>query len=115
MKPNQPKPQAVMNVEKGETVAGMWASPLIPQIGTYKLVAKRKKDGTFEWAHFIHREDGSRKPLFRGEVESEEQLTVVLEAANKILGRTFGQTVQLKTAEFETRTKDGKKFDGPVQ
>ncbi len=115
MKPNQPKIQAIMNVDKGEEIAGMWVTPLIPQIGVYKLLAKKRKDGSCEWAHFIQREDGSKKLLFRGEVESEARLKDVLAAANKILGQTFGPGVQLKTADFDMYTLDGKKFDGPVQ
>jgi len=33
---------AVMNVEKGEEVVGGWATPHIPQVGLYKLLAKKK-------------------------------------------------------------------------
>lgn len=104
---------AVMNVQKGEEIAGMWATPQIPQIGIYKLLAKRKENGACEWVHFQQREDGTRKVLFRGEVESKERLRDVLEAANRTLSRIFGVTLQV--AQFDMYTLDGKKFDGPVQ
>ena len=35
--------QAVMNVDKGEEIAGMWVTKNVPQIGIYKLLAKKKK------------------------------------------------------------------------
>jgi len=35
-----------MNIDEGEEIAGMWVTPHIPQIGIYKLLAKKKKDGT---------------------------------------------------------------------
>lgn len=111
MKENS-KVQAIMSVEKGEEIAGMWATPQIPRIGVYKLLAKKKTDGTCEWVHFQHREDGTKKVLFRGEVESKARLMDVLAAANKTLTRIFG--VSMKVAEFDTYTIDGRKFDDTV-
>jgi hypothetical protein len=35
---------AVMNVEKGEEIVGGWATPHIPQVGLYKLLAKKKNE-----------------------------------------------------------------------
>lgn len=109
---DKPKVQAIMNVERGEEIAGMWATPRIPQIGVYKLLAKKKQDGSCEWVHFQQREDGVKKVLFRGDVESSARLMDVVEAANKTLSRMFG--VKLSVAEFDTYTTDGKKFDGSV-
>ena len=43
MTPKQAKEGAIMSVDKGEEVDGMWASPPIPQTGFYKLLAKQKK------------------------------------------------------------------------
>ena len=88
-------------------------SPRIPEIGVYKLAAKKRKDGTYEWVHFQHRLDGTRKVLFRGEVESRMRLADVLDAANKTLTRVYGVVMQV--AEFDMKTTDGKKFDGPMQ
>jgi hypothetical protein len=105
----KPKVQAIMNVQNGEEIAGMWVTPQIPQIGMYKLLAKKKKDGTCEWVHFQQREDGTKKVLFRGDVESKTRLMDVVEAANKTLSRIFG--VRLNVAEFDMYTIDGKKFD----
>ena len=110
----KPEIQTIMNVAKGETIAGMWVSPLIPRIGFYKLLAKRKADGTCEWVHFLQREDGSKKELFRGEVESENRLNDVVNAVSTTLGKTFGIGVKLKVAEFDTYTVDGKTFGDTV-
>jgi hypothetical protein len=95
VKKPEPKTQAVMNVDEGETIAGMWASPRIPQIGVYKLTAKKRKDGTYEWVHFQHRLDGTRKVLFRGEVETKARIADVLEAANKTLRQVYGVTMSV--------------------
>ena len=104
--------QAVMNVDKGEEVAGVWATPDIPQTGVYKLVAKKRKDGTIEWAHFIHRPDGTRKVVFRGEVESKARLADVLDAANKHLQGIFGVT--MSAADVSMKTLDGRATDDKV-
>lgn len=104
--------QAVMNVDKGEEIAGVWATPQIPQVGVYKLVAKMRADGVYEWAHFQHRLDGSRKVLFRGEVESKARLAEVLDAANKHLQGIFGVT--MSATDVSMTTLDGRKADDTV-
>lgn len=106
------KLQAVMNVDTGESIMGMWATPQIPQIGVYKLAAKKRVDGVYEWVHFQHRLDGTRKVLFRGEVESEERLAVVLDAANKQLEKLFGAMMSI--ADITTKTLDGRSTDDNV-
>lgn len=70
MKPNEAKLPAVMSVERGETIVGAWVTPTIPEVGVYKLLAKRKVDGTCEWAHFVQRADGRKERVYRGDVES---------------------------------------------
>lgn len=104
--------QAVMNVDKGESIAGMWATPMIPEIGVYKLAVKKRKDGTFEWVHFQHRLDNTRKVLFRGEVESMDRVADVLGAANKHLQNIYGVTMSV--ADVGMTTLDGRKIDGKV-
>jgi hypothetical protein len=101
--------QAVMNVEQGEEIAGMWVTPDIPQTGVYKLVAKKRRDGKIEWAHFIHRHDGTRKVVFRGEVESKTRLADVLDAANQHLQGIFGVT--MSAADVSMKTLDGRTTD----
>jgi len=101
-----------MNVDKKETIAGMWATPQIPQVGAYKLVAKKRVDGVYEWVHFQHRLDDTRKVLFRDEVESEEQLGVVVDAANKHLQNIYG--VSLSVADASMKTLDGRSSDSKV-
>ena len=111
--PNRPiASQAVMNVEKGEEVVGAWATPTIPGIGYYKLLAKKKKDGTCEWAHFIQRDNGLKDSVYRGTVENEARLKDVLQALNTALLKTFGRHIQLKPAASDMYTLDGKKASG---
>jgi hypothetical protein len=104
---------AVMSVDKGEEIAGLWATRQIPGIGIYKLTAKKRLDGKFEWVHFQHRLDGTRKVLARGEVESKARLGDVLELTNKTLTRIYGVVMQV--ADLSASTTDGRKFDGPAQ
>jgi len=103
---------AIMNVDKGEEIVGGWVTAHIPQVGVYKLIAKKRKDGVIEWAHFIQRDDGSKDRMMRGEVESPEKLQKVIEIANEYLGRLFG--VKLQPADYDMYTLDGKKAPGKL-
>jgi len=104
--------QAVMNVSAGEKVAGLWATPRIADIGIYKLAVKKRLDGKFEWVHFQHRPDGTRRVLLRGELDSRDRLAAVLEVTNSTLSRVYG--VIMQAAEFDTFTIDGRKDGGIV-
>lgn len=95
-----------MNVEAGEEIVGGWASAHIPQVGVYKLLAKKRKDGNIEWAHFVQRDSGVKEKVYRGEVETWEKLDEVLEVMNKHLRRVFGTT--MKAADYDMYTLDGK-------
>ena len=106
------KSQAVLSVDKGEEIVGMWATPEIPNIGIYKLAAKKRLDGKIEWVHFQHRLDGTRKVMFRGDVESKARLSDVLDAANRNLKGIFGVT--LSAADVSMTTLDGRKADDKV-
>ncbi len=112
MKKPDLKAQAVMNVDKDESIEGLWATPQIPQIGVYKLVVKKRTDGVFEWAHFQHRLDGTRKVLFRGEVETKIRIADILEAANKTLRNVYGVTMSV--ADVDISTLDGRKASDTV-
>ena len=98
-----------MSVDKGESIEGMWATPQIPQIGVYKLAAKKRVDSVYEWVHFQHLPDGTRKVLFRGEVGSKDQLDVVLDVSNKQLQKLFGVT--MSSADVSMKTLDGRSAD----
>ncbi|MBU4225626.1 MAG: hypothetical protein KKC71_07375 [Chloroflexi bacterium] len=104
---------AVMNVDEGEEIAGGWASPHIPQVGIYKLLAKKKRDGSFEWAHFVQRDNGlteqvlRKEKVYRGQVKSREQLDEVLEIMNKNLHKFLGVT--MRAADYNACSLDGKK------
>ena len=91
-----------MNVDKGEEIIGGWASAHIPQVGIYKLLAKKRADGIVEWAHFVQRDSGAKEKGYRGEVESREKLDEVLEIMNGQLKRVFGIT--MKAADYDMYT-----------
>ncbi len=98
---------AVMSVDEGEEIVGGWASAHIPQVGIYKLLAKKRVDGVIEWAHFVQRDSGLKEKVYRGEVESREKLNEVLEIMNRQLQRVFGTS--MKAADYDMSTLDGKK------
>lgn len=115
MNPKEAKLPAVMSVERGETIVGAWVTPAIPEVGVYKLLAKRKADGTCEWAHFVQRADGRKEKVYRGEVESESRVKDVLAAINAALTRTFGEKRQMRSADADIYSLDGKKLeDGQI-
>jgi len=103
-----------MSVAEGEEIAGAWVAPHVPQIGIYKLLAKKKKDGTCEWAHFVQRDNGLKEKVYRGTVENEERLKDVLTALNNALRTAYGPNIQLQTADADVYTLDGKKDSGIV-
>lgn len=106
MKPNHSQ-AAVMNIGKGEELFGGWATPCIPQVGIYKLLAKKKADGTFEWVHFVQRDNGLKENAMRGTVNTPAEFAVVRDAVNNNLRRIFGVTMQ--AAAYDVSTLDGKK------
>lgn len=112
MKSN-PSQMAVMNVNKGEEIIGGWATMRISQIGIYKLLAKKRKDGVIEWAHFIQRDDGTKDRVMRGEVDSRDQLDEVVEIASRNLKKLFG--VALQVTDYDMSTLDGKKASDKKQ
>ncbi len=103
---------AIMNVDEGEEVLGGYVTPRIPQIGIYKLLAKKKKDGTCEWAHFVQRDDGRKENVYRGTVENEARLADVVKALNSALNTAYGPTIRLRPADSDMYTLDGKQVSG---
>ena len=108
------RPQAIMSVDDGEEIAGAWVTPHLPQIGIYKLLAKKKKDGACEWAHFVQRDNGAKEKVYRGTVENVGRLTDVVATINKALRTAYGPNVQLQKADADVYTLDGKKDSGIV-
>lgn len=92
------QPRAVIEIHAGEELVGGWVTPHINGTGLYKLVAKKRRDGKIEWAHFIQRDSGLRESVLTGTVDNTAQLQSVLELANKNLSHTFGAHIQLRTA-----------------
>ena len=113
MKSKSLKQMAVMNVDKGEEIVGGWASAHIPQVGVYKLLAKKRADGLFEWAHFVQRDNGLKEKVYRGEVESLEKLDEVLKIMNGQLKRVFG--INMKAADYDMYTPGGKNTSSTKQ
>ena len=109
----KPKLQAILEVHEGEEIFGGWVTDHIPQTGVYKLLAKKNKQGKIEWAHFIQRDNGEKKVLFRGTLDDEGQINTLLDAANKNLRALFGVTLQ--KADYDVYTLDGKQAPPTIQ
>lgn len=111
-KPSRPKLGGVpvtpiMEIGKGEAIAGGWVSDRVPGGSFYKLLAKRKSDGTCEWVHFIQRADGSKDRFIRGTVENESRLADVIAAISNALRTTYGVGVTLHAADADVYPVDG--------
>lgn len=107
-----PSQIAVMNLEEGEDIFAGRVTPHIPQVGIYKLLAKKKTDGTIEWAHFVQRDNGLKEKVMRGTVNSLEEFDVLNDVVNSNLQKIFGVTMQ--PAEYDVRTLDGKKVSDTI-
>jgi len=99
---------AVMNVNEGEEILPSYVTPHIPQIGMYKLLAKKRKDGKCEWAHFVQRDDGRKEKVYRGEVENEARMADVVAALNSALHTAYGPDISLHLADSDVYTLDGR-------
>lgn len=77
----------------------------------YKLLAKKKADGTVEWVHFVQRDNGLREKVTRGAVKNAEECAVVKDAVDRNLRSVFGVTLQ--AAEYDVRPPDGRTAPGP--
>jgi len=99
---------AVMNVNEGEEILPSYVTPHVPQIGIYKLLAKKRKDGKCEWAHFVQRDDGRKENVYRGEVENESRVPDVIAAINSALNTAYGPAIRLHPADSDMYTLDGK-------
>lgn len=106
--------QAIMEVKIGESIAGMWVSNAVPEIGIYKLIAKEKSDGSCEWAHFVQRESGLKDKVYRGSVDSVEQLSSVVDAINSALSTAYGSVVKLHPAEADVDYVDNLGLANPT-
>ncbi|HMK25147.1 MAG TPA: hypothetical protein VK483_03890 [Chitinophagaceae bacterium] len=105
---------AVMNIEKGEEIAITVVSGVIPGTGRYKFLAKKKKNGEYEWAHFVERDNGNKEKVYRGEVKTEDELKLVLGIMNKNLKNIFGEKAEMKEGIPEFRSLMGTKFDDSI-
>jgi hypothetical protein len=103
---------AVMNLEEGEDIFAGRVTPHIPQVGIYKLLAKKKVDGTIEWAHFVQRDNGLKEKVMRGTVNTLEEFELVINAVNNNMQKIFKVTMQ--PAEYDVRTLDGKKVSDTI-
>jgi len=87
---------AIMNVNEGEEIVVTLMSGHIAGTGYYKFLAKKRKDGKYEWAHFVQRDSGMKDRVYKGETENEEQLKLVIDIMNKNLVRIFGSPAEMK-------------------
>jgi len=99
---------AVMTIDDGEEILPSYVTPHVPQIGIYKLLAKKRKDGKCEWAHFVQRDDGRKENVYRGEVENESRVADVIAAINSALNTAYGPAIRLHPADSDMYTLDGK-------
>ncbi|MCX7669343.1 MAG: hypothetical protein N2439_04655 [Anaerolineae bacterium] len=97
----------IMEIGAGEELVGVWTSPVVPGVGFYKLLAKRRADGRCEWVHFTQRADGRKDKFYRGEVENVEHLADVVAAINQALAMAYGPAVRLVPAEADIFGVDG--------
>ncbi|MBI4771509.1 MAG: hypothetical protein HY784_14140 [Chloroflexi bacterium] len=97
----------IMEVHHGEAVAGTWVSNTVPGVGFYKLLAKRKTDGTCEWVSFTQRANGSKDSFYRGTVEDKARLQEVVEVHNSALHSAYGHSVSLHPADADMYPVDG--------
>jgi hypothetical protein len=103
---------AVMTLNEGEELVAGRTTALIPQVGRYKLLAKKKADGSIEWAHFVEREDGRKEKVIRGTVPSADAFEIVIAAINSNLSKVFGVITQ--PADYDVRTLDGQVISGTI-
>ena len=105
---------AVMNVEKGEEIISALVSGHINGTGRYKFFAKKRKDNKYEWAHFVERDNGLKEKVYRGEVNNETELKLVLDIMNKNLVKIFGPNAEMNQGIPEFRPLPGNRFDDTV-
>lgn len=103
-----------MNLEKGEEIVSALVSGHIPGTGRYKFLAKKREDKKIEWAHFVERDNGLKEKVYRGEVNSDAELKLVLEIMNRNLVKIFGPQAEMKQGIPEFRSLMDKKFDDTV-
>ncbi len=108
----KPKAQAILNIDEGEEIACACASAHIPQTGIYKFLAKKTKEGKYQWAHFVQRENGVKEKIYRGETETREQLDEVLAIMNRNLKKFFG--TEMRPADYDVYSLDGKKASSRI-
>lgn len=105
---------AIMNVGEGEEIVAGLVSSHFPGTGRYKFLAKKNKKGTYEWAHFVERENGMKEKLYRGEVQDQQELKLVLNIMNKTLKKVFGEKAEMKEGIPEFRSILGNKPDDMI-
>jgi hypothetical protein len=100
---------AVMNVEQGEEIAASLVGGHIAGTGRYKFLAKRKRNGRYEWAHFTERDNGIKENVYRGEVRTEQELKMIQDIMNRNLKKVFGDHAQMAPGIIEIKPLNGMK------
>ena len=102
---------AIINVNEGEEIASTLMSSHIAGTGYYKFLAKKRKDGKYEWAHFVQRDSGKKEGIYKGEAENEEQLKLIVDIMNRNLVRIFGSLAEMKTGNPSFYNLGGQKLN----
>lgn len=102
---------AVLSSQEGDEITGMYVSPKIETIGTYKLLVLKRKSGKYEWANFVERGNGIRDSVYRGEFDRPEQMEILVSSINKALNTAYGPAAKLYVAKAVMKTIDGKEID----
>ena len=105
---------AMMYINNGEKMAGLWRTGHIPGTGMYKILSKQKKDGTFEWVHFVQRDNGIKENVYRGEVDTKEKLLQVVDIMDKTISKVSGGKVKFEVGEYDMYTLGTTKFDKEI-
>jgi hypothetical protein len=101
---------AIMSVDEGEEIVSTLMSSHIAGTGYYKFLAKKRKDGKYEWAHFVQRDSGMKDSVYKGETENEEQLKLVIDIMNRNLTRIFGSPAEMKPGSPSFHNISGQKL-----
>jgi hypothetical protein len=107
--PNKPAGtlRAVMEIDKGEEIAGAWCTAAHPTIGTFKLLLKKTREGRLEWAHFLQAPDGGIGMVLRGELRNPEELSQLKAVIHRSIQNVTGLELRLQDSVYLAYTVDG--------
>ena len=90
----------LVNIHEGEEMVAMYTSLPIADAGIYTFIAKKRKDGTYQWVHYVQKFTGAKESMYNGHVKTMEQVNMVLSIINNNLANTFGAAAEMKAADI---------------